>query len=236
MIIKNEQVINKNTLVNADSYQYLKLLQDKSIDFVCIDPPYEFDNHGGGKEGKEMKRQLNDKHIDFISKGFDLDIIFSEIERVSKTMNLICFCSNKQISKIMSYWEEKKYSVTLLVWDKPNPIPFGNGKHIGNLEFMVYVRGKGATFNNIGVNEQKKSYIYPAPSSKQRIHPTEKPITILERLLKIHTKEDDLVLDCFAGSFSLASACKSLNRKSISIEIDETYFNNGVKRIENQLF
>lgn len=217
-------------LYNGDCLEIMKQIPDRSIDFVLTDPPYELDNHGGGKS-KEMKRQLNDLHIDFISKGFDLEKVFTEIERVSKIMNMICFCSNKQVSKIMNYWEQKKYSVTLLVWDKPNPIPFGNGKHISNLEFMIYVRGKGASFNNLGVNEQKKTFNYPSPSSSKRIHPTEKPIEMLKRLINLHTKQNDTILDCFGGSFSTGLACKELHRKFIGIEIDKKYFNLGAKRL-----
>jgi site-specific DNA-methyltransferase (adenine-specific) len=227
--------IKNNLLINADCLQYFYKIDTKTIDFVCIDPPYELDNHGGGKS-VEMKRQLNDLHIDFISNGFDIEKVFTEIERVSKVMNMVCFCSNKQVSKIMNYWEQKKYSVTLLVWDKPNPIPFGNGKHISNLEFMIYVRGKGATFNNLGVAEQKKTFNYPSPSNSKRLHPTEKPIELLERLIKLHTKEEDVVLDCFAGSFSTAEACQRLNRKGIFIEKENEYYQKGINRLSSLIF
>ena len=229
--------VRRSVLINADCLKFLPTLDDKSVDFVCIDPPYELDNHGGVVNGHDLTRKLNrDKHINFISNGFDIVKVFTEIERVSKVMNMVCFCSNKQVSKIMNYWEQKKYSVTLLVWDKPNPIPFGNGKHISNLEFMVYVRGKGATFNNLGVNEQKKTFNYPSPSSLKRLHPTEKPIELLERLIKLHTKEDDVVLDCFAGSFSTADACNRLNRQCISIELEKEYYDKGVNRLSGSLF
>ena len=227
--------IHKSILVNADCIDYLPTLQNKSVDFVCIDPPYELDNHGGGTN-RDLTRKLNGLHIDFISNGFDIKKVFSEIERVSKVMNMICFCSNKQVSKIMNYWEQKNYSVTLLVWEKPNPIPFGNGKHISNIEFMVYVRGKGATFNNLGVHGQKKTFNYASPSSSKRLHPTEKPIELLERLIKLHTKENDIVLDCFSGSFSTADACNRLNRSSISIELNKEYYLNGINRLSSTLF
>lgn len=183
---ENYKIIDSNVLINGNSIELLSKVQNQQIDFVCIDPPYELENHGGGK-GHFGQRKLNrDKHIDFISNGFDIELIFGEVIRVSKVVNLICFCYNKQISKIIKYWENKKYSTTLLVWDKPNPVPFGNGKHVSNLQFMIYVRGKNATFNNIGVNEQKKTFSFPSPSSKKRLHPTEKPIELINRLLRLH--------------------------------------------------
>jgi site-specific DNA-methyltransferase (adenine-specific) len=221
-------------ITNEDNMALMARYPDKYFDFVLIDPPYELDNHGGVVKGHNLERKLNrDKHIDFISDGFNILKVFSEIERLTKTMNMICFCSNKQVSKIMKYWEDKKYSTTLLVWDKPNPIPLGNGKHISNLEFMVYVRGKGATFNNLGVNEQKKTFNYSSPSSTFRIHPTEKPIQMLERIIKLHTKENDIILDCFGGSMSTAIACYNTKRQIVSCELDKEYFDKAMERINN---
>ena len=82
-------------LINGEALEQLKLIPTKSIDFVCIDPPYELDNHGGGKTDFAQRKLVKDLHIDFISNGFDIEKIFTEIERVSKTMNMVCFCSNK---------------------------------------------------------------------------------------------------------------------------------------------
>jgi site-specific DNA-methyltransferase (adenine-specific) len=230
------QITDRITITNEDNMVLMKRYPNNYFDFVLIDPPYELDNHGGVVKGHDLERKLNrDKHIDFISEGFNLEKVFTEIERLSKVMNMICFCSNKQVSKIMSYWELKKYSVTLLVWDKPNPIPLGNGKHISNLEFMVYVRGKGATFNNLGVNEQKKTFNYPSPSNSYRIHPTEKPLALLERLIKLHTKENDIVLDCFGGSMSSAIACYNTQRQIVSCELDKEYYNKAIKRIKDHI-
>ena len=223
--------VMRSVLVNANCLEYLPTLENKSVDFVCIDPPYELDNHGGG-QNKEMKRQLNDLHIDFISNGFDMEKVFTEIERVSKTMNMICFCSNKQVSKIMNYWEQKKYSVTLLVWQKSNPVPFGNGKYISDLEFMIYVRGKNAIYNNTGYANQLKTFNYPSPSSKSRIHPTEKSIDLLKRLIEIHSNKGSVVLDCFGGSFSTGLACMELEREFIGIELDNNYFEIAKERLK----
>jgi len=223
----------KNEIILGDCKDYLPLIQDKSIDFVFIDPPYEFDNHGGGANSYFAKSKISKaKHIEFISNGFDMDFVFSQVERVCKTVNMVCFCSNKQVSKIMAYWEAKKYSVTLLIWEKPNAIPMSGGHYVSNIEFMIYVRGKGATYNNLRANENKKTFLFTAPT--KRMHPTQKPLGLLERILKIHTKENDVVLDCFAGSFSIVDACKNLNRQYIAIEKEATFYNEAVLRIESK--
>ena len=136
----------------------------------------------------------------------------------------------------MSYFENKKLSTTLLIWNKTNPIPLCNGKHISDIEFIVYVRGKGAIFNN-GVDMSKKYKVkrFPTMSSKQRVHPTQKPNDLLEELIQLHSVEDSIILDCFAGSFSTGVACMNTGRKFIGIEIDEKYFEIGKNRIEESL-
>ena len=106
----------------------------------------------------------------------------------------------------MTWWEDKGYVPTLLVWDKPNPIPLCNGKHVSNLEFIVYVRERGTTFNNLGYQMLLKTYRYQPPSAKERIHETEKPQGLLKHLLMVHTNEKDIVFDPYAGSFSTALA------------------------------
>lgn len=76
------------------------------------------------------------------------------------------------------------------------------------------------------------------PSSVQKfnrergLHPTQKPVALMEYLIKTYTNEGELVLDNCMGSGTTGVACKSLNRKFIGIELDETYFNIAKERIE----
>ena len=70
---------------------------------------------------------------------------------------------------------------------------------------------------------------------KKPLHPTEKPIELMEWIIKSYTNEDDLVLDFTMGSGSTGVACMNLNRKFIGIELDENYFNIAKNRIENTI-
>ena len=70
-------------------------------------------------------------------------------------------------------------------------------------------------------------------STNKRYHPTEKPVELLEWLIKTYSNENDMVLDFTAGSCSTAVACKNLNRKFICIEKEQKYFNIGMERINN---
>ena len=73
------------------------------------------------------------------------------------------------------------------------------------------------------------------PNSKEFVkHPTQKPVALLEYLIKTYTNEDELVLDFTMGSGSTGVACINTNRKFIGIELDEKYFNIAVGRMKNK--
>jgi site-specific DNA-methyltransferase (adenine-specific) len=67
----------------------------------------------------------------------------------------------------------------------------------------------------------------------ERFHPTQKPVALMEYLIKTYTNENDLVLDFTMGSGTTGVACKNLNRSFIGIELDEKYFEIAKNRIEN---
>ena len=73
---------------------------------------------------------------------------------------------------------------------------------------------------------------FPSICVKKLLHPTQKPVELLEFLIKTYTTEGETVLDFAAGSCSTAIACMNTKRNSISIEIDEKYYQTGSKRIK----
>ena len=87
----------------------------------------------------------------------------------------------------------------------------------------------------------KKTYEYKNPTTliefgkirKGALHPTQKPVDLLEYLIKTYTNEEELVLDFTMGSGSTGVAALNTNRKFIGIEIDENYFNIAKDRLEN---
>lgn len=76
------------------------------------------------------------------------------------------------------------------------------------------------------------SNLLEADVETERFHPTQKPIALLEYLIKTYTSENEIVLDLTMGSGSTGVACMNLNRKFIGIELDEKYFNIAKERIE----
>ncbi len=96
---------------------------------------------------------------------------------------------------------------------------------------LVGVKGGKPTFNS---EYDNGIYKHPICHDKDRFHPTQKPLSLIEELVLKHSNEGDLVLDCFMGSGTTGVACKKLNRNFIGMEINETYFNKAKERIVNK--
>ena len=223
-------MIEVNKIYNADCLDILKQLPDKCVDLVLTDPPYILDMKGGRGKAFGDRKLIKDKHIDFIAHDFDFENVFNEFIRICKKVNLCIFCSNAQISRTMKFFEDKGYKVTLCVWDKPNPIPLCNMKLVNNLEFIIWVKEDKTYFNNgLEVKDKLRSFKYPAP---QRIHPTEKPIKLIQHLVNLFSSENSLILDCFSGSGTTAIACHNLKRRFICIEKDYDYWKASCERLE----
>ena len=94
--------------------------------------------------------------------------------------------------------------------------------------------------NNNGSDDVERTYEYKYPdtiiidkweANKGKIHPTQKPVSLLEYLIKTYTNEGNLVLDNCMGSGSTGVACINTGRKFIGIELDENYFNIAKSRM-----
>ena len=72
-------------------------------------------------------------------------------------------------------------------------------------------------------------------NNTKRVHPTQKPLALMEYLIKTYTNENELVLDFTCGSFTTAIACLNTKRDFIGIELDDYYFEVGTKRVNEHL-
>ena len=135
-------------LFNKDCYKFLPSFPDNCVDLVIIDPPYEHEYHGGGRASRAKDYSRVKDNTDFMNNGFDHNFVFNQFVRICKVPNIICFCSNKQITKIMGWFEENNLNPTLTSWRKTNACPLGNGKYISDLEFAVFARGRRAPWNS----------------------------------------------------------------------------------------
>ena len=117
-------------------------------------------------------------------------------------------------------------------------IPQGvSGAGVKTVKEVWHGRSMGARPNQIGKQYEAQTGFpnnvleYNNVTGKKAVHPTQKPVALTEYLIKTYTVEGETVLDCFMGSGTTGVACKSLNRKFIGIEKDETYFKIAQDRI-----
>lgn len=118
------------------------------------------------------------------------------------------------------------YNPQMVKLDKPKKIKRKAGSN-----------GKSETSPLKYSDERVSEYEYKYPVNilqfkrDRGLHPTQKPVDLLEYLIKTYTNEGELVLDFTAGSFSTGVACMNTNRKFIGIELDENYFDIGINRV-----
>ena len=153
------------------------------------------------------------------------------VESKIKPYNMFCFCSNKQISKIMKEGEQRGFSTTLLVWHKPNSAPFANGVRRGDAEYCIHIREKGAYFEG---NAQIKKKVFSHPCVVNKTHPTVKPLSLVSKYVEIGSAEQGLILDPFMGSGTTLVAAKQLGRTTIGIELEEKYCEIAAKRLQQE--
>jgi len=219
-------------LQQGDCLELMKDIPDDTGDAVITDPPYNIsrENHFSsmGRSG-----------IDFgeWDKGFDQVSYLSEVFRVlKKGGTAVIFNSQQNVGLLNDYADEHDLLFKdVIYWIKSNPMPRNRDRrYITSVENAVTIvkKGKKWTFNRQRSNYENGLFKYPSVSSKERIHPTQKPVQLMEDLVRIHSNENDVILDPFLGSGSTGIACVNTNRSFIGMEVNEEYFNKAKNRIE----
>ena len=230
-------------LLNGNCLELLEDLPDASVDMVLTDPPY-------GTTACKW-----DTVIPF-------EPMWKELKRVTKPNSAILLFSKQPFTTALNASNLKDLKQEL-IWIKDNhdnPM-MAKRKHLNVTEnISVFYRAQ-ANYKPQGIVEinkitkqgrggsiaqttqRAKSYLqthtnYPNNVLKfnrdrPQVHPTQKPVALLEYLIKTYTNEGDTVLDFTMGSGSTGVAAKNLNRKFVGIELSEEYFEIARKRINN---
>lgn len=241
-MIKIENV----TLSNGDCLELMCNIPDKSIDMILCDLPY------GTTQNKwdsvipfnllwcQYRRIIKDNGaICLFGQG-----LF--------TANLIC--SNKEMYRYDLIWEKTKAGGFLNARRMPlqahenisvfyKKLPIYNPQMEAGKPYIkkAVTNGDGKNYGKfdrvgeIAVNEGTRfprSVIKISNDNHKSLHPTQKPVELLEWLIRTYTNENETILDNCMGSGSTGVACINTNRKFIGMELDNTYFEIAKKRIE----
>lgn len=158
------------------------------------------------------------------AKAFSLDKITEELKRLGTALN-----KGHQFHKIVENLKKKNETGTYS--DGIGHV--GYATSFSSPYFKRHINTYVVESMLNGVREQ--SIIEENRTHLGQIHPTQKPVRLLERLLALTTQPGDVVLDPFAGSCSTAIACINSNRRFICYEIDEEFYQSGLNRVKNAL-
>lgn len=204
-----------NQIINDDCINILKQLPDKCIDLVLTDPPYGINESSKNHKSRSKLAKAKDYERKDWDNKIPEKIYFDEMIRVSK--RAIIFGGNY-------FTEYLKNSPCWIVWNKNN----GNNDfadcELAWTNFTTAVRKYDWTWHGMLQQNMKNKDI--------RIHPTQKPKGLFEKILLDYSKENDLILDCFSGSGTTAVACYNTNRRFLCIEKDKEYYEKSLERLE----
>lgn len=238
-----ENILNENCQIClGDSYKIIdKFIEDGiRVNHIITDPPYNISKENNFKTLKNPRKGVDFGEWD---KNFDLFSWIGKFEKIlDKNGSMIVFCSYRFISFIIAQMESCGLEVKdILVWKKSNPMPRNiNRRYVQDMEFAIWAVKKKAkwVFNK----DQNVPYLRGlfetglVAGKEKTAHPTQKSLALMERLIKIHTNENEVVLDPFMGSGTTGVASLNLKRKFIGIEFSEEYFNIAKERLNKKIF
>src|SRR5574344_2203546 len=216
-------MLEVNKIYNADCLELMKQLPDKCIDLVVTDVPYGM-NFQSNHRNKKHKKIEGDNNLDWLPEWIN------QIDRIKKEdSHLYIFCSWHNVDILKKEIENYFPIKNILIWAKNNT---GMGDLINDYapqyEMIIYCNPNGKKLNG-----GRDSNILRYKRTNNELHPTQKPVDLMQYLIQKSTKNGDLVLDTFSGSAPVAIACHNLNRNFICIEKDYDYWKASVERLEN---
>lgn len=225
---------------NQSCFELLASLENKTIDLVLIDPPYDISRptnfQSGEKTGKDTDRFRVSMDFGEWDKNFTgLEIAIRECFRVLKDGGtMICFYDLWKIETLKSYLEAAGFvQIRFIEWIKTNPVPINSKINYLTNSREVAVLGVKKSKPTFHSEYDNGIYRYPICQDKGRFHPTQKPLALIADLINKHSNEGEIVLDCFAGSCTTGVAAVLNNRQFIGCELDAEYYEKAVQRLKD---
>lgn len=225
-----------NTVQHCSALELLARLPDASVDLVCTDPPY-------GLAGRVF--ESTHKHYSAVNEAWDAFAPtdwMAEIARVLKpTGSIVCFCGRK--STYVFATEALRLGwriINDITWVKPDAMPNMTGRMLTeSTERALWFSPSGSnwTYNldeaknmNMGINLRD---VWRFNTEREnRLHPTQKPLELMERCIRLFSNKNDLVVDCFSGSGTTLRAAANCERRWIGCDITLDYVISSRQRMQ----
>lgn len=232
-------------LYNGDCLEIMKKISNDSVDFICCDLPYGMT---APKWDSILNKDLLWEQYNRIIKKSGTIALFASQPFTTKVIS-----SNEKDFRYVWYWVKNQstnffHAKRMPIRKVEEIIIFKKGKYNPQITngHKPTNSAKGSSVGKAyhGINNRNhdggKTTRYPTNllefkcvNNYSRLHSAQKPIELIEYLIKTYTDENDVVLDNAMGSGTTGVACINLNRYFIGIELDEKYFNIAKNRIKN---
>lgn len=245
---------NGNRIYHGDAIDVLQSIPDESVDLIFVDPPY---NIGKNFAGRKDKWKTDNDYLTWCYQWIDLCIkkltptgsfyvmtstqfmpYFDIYIRDKMTiLSRIIWSYDSSGVQAKNYYGSMYEPILFCVKDKNN-YSF-NGEDIlveaktgAKRKLIDYRKSPPQPYNT----KKIPGNVWDFPRVRYRMeeyenHPTQKPISLLERIIKVSSNKGDVVLDPFCGTFTTCYVAQKLKRKFIGIEIQEEYFKIGLRRL-----
>ena len=239
--------MNNINLYQGDCLEIMKEIKDKSIDMILCDLPYgttkckwdiviPFD-----KLWEQYNRIIKDKGaiLLFGSEPFSSKLRISNLrmykyDLIWKKTKAQGFLNSKKMP--LKDYENICVFYKRLPMYNPQGIIYGNFQNDRKSKYSkgedIYGKEKEFGISHMS-NFPKQIIEFSNPSGRGQLHPTQKPVDLLEYLIKTYTQDGEVILDNCMGSGSTGVACVNTNRDFIGIELDKDYFNIANERIKD---
>lgn len=197
-------------------------IPDGSVDMICTDPPYGMSFRSNYRKERHNRIE-NDDHLDWLEDFVD------ECFRVAKNdSGHYFFCSFHKVDQFKIALESRFTVKNILIWEKNNT-SMGDltGDFASKYEMCIFVH-KGRAL----IRGKRDPNIMKFSRTRNELHPTQKPVDMIEYLISKFSDKGDVVLDPFAGSGTTAIAALNTGRGYICIEKDPEYYKLATERVK----
>lgn len=224
-------------IYRQDARQAIKKIPDASVDLILTDPPYNLSPYSTGNMKFKWRKEINNDLAKWDEVDFKPAEWIDEFKRILKpTGNIFGFTSYNLLGKWHETFDPAFDTFQFMVWHKRNPAPkIRKAGFLNSCELIVCTWNKGHTWN-FGKQSEMHNFIEtPICMGNERlkdpVHPTQKPLKVLQHIVRLASKEGDVVFDPFMGVGSTGVAAIKLGRQFIGFELDKSYHKAAKKRL-----
>jgi len=228
-----------NEVICGDALEVMRNFPSRSIDLVVTSPPYDI------RQGVGYKA-INEDILFLKLYSEFLDSIFNEIYRIIKDNGQFCLnLKNRVINKtlvpptwVLFLKSIKKFKLkSLIIWKYAGSFDSSFLRFHNDYEFIFHFTKSEEYFINKNKDLTSVWYIpHTMPKKERTGHPTQYPEKLVQKILKMLSKQNDVILDPFLGSGTTCVVAKKLRRRWIGIEMNPEYIDIAQKRLSELMF